>query len=395
MIRVAEVVYEPAHSGQAEHVLALVAQLAVSSQRSAVSIQPSASGGQFDIRVCYPQGDALMAARLAGLGVAGAGWPMRRLWNPGAIWALYRLVRRERIDIVHVHGPFAGLWARPAARLAGARIVYTPQTVELRQKRAEPLYLAAERALGHLTDRLISVCEADRGRLIAGGWARPERVVVIPNGIDTRWWAAQRQEPAAARRQLGWPAEAPAVVQVGRLNAQKAPHDFVAAAAIVHRRLPAARFYLAGDGPLRDRLAEQIAAAGLGDVVILLGQRTDVPTLLAAADVVALSSLWEGLPIALLEAGALGRPAICTAVNGSPEVVVDGETGYVVPPGEPAALAGGIEKLLAEPALAERMGERAREWVMERFDARVMGEAVAELYRELAAPCPADVTLQA
>jgi glycosyltransferase involved in cell wall biosynthesis len=366
MIRVIEVVYEPAHSGQAEHVLSLVEHL---------------PRDRFELQVIYPAGDAVTARRLAELGVAGAGWPMRRLWNPGASVALYRLIRRPGVAVAHIHGPFAGLWARPAAWLAGAAVVYTPQTIQLRQKRLEPFYQAAERALGRITDRLISVCQADRDRLIEAGWAGPARIAVIPNGIDVAAWAGRRMSQVEARRRLGWPADRLVVLQVGRLNPQKAPGDFVAAAALALQAHPAARFYLAGDGPLRPDVQAQIDAAGLSDNVTILGQRPDVPLLLAAADVVALSSLWEGLPIALLEAGALGRPAVCTAVNGSPEVVADGETGFVVPPGRPAALAAAIGRLLDEPALAAQMGERAAARIAARFDAGAMGRAVAELYR--------------
>lgn len=368
MIRVAEVVQEPAHSGQAVHVLSLVEHL---------------DRAKFSLWVCYPAEDARTRARLAELGVAGVPLPMQRWINVGPAWSFYRLVRRERISIVHVHGPFAGLWARPAARLAGARVIYTPQTIRIRQKHLAPFYLAAERLLGRWTDCLISVCEADRRRLIEQGWLAGDRVVTIPNGIDPVWWEARRQDQVSARQQLGWPLDQPVVLQVGRLNEQKAPQHFVDVAALVARQRPEARFYLAGDGPLREALQAKIRAMGLENTVILLGHRSDVPLLLAASDVVTLTSLWEGLPYTLLEAGAMGRPAVCTAVNGSPEVVLDGETGYVVPPADVPAMAKAILALLADPQRAAAMGERASARVRQRFDVRSMAEAIGRLYEQI------------
>jgi glycosyltransferase involved in cell wall biosynthesis len=234
-----------------------------------------------------------------------------------------------------------------------------------------------------LTARIVSVSEADRRHLIAAGWAKPSRVVAAPNGVDLTFWGSQRLERAAARRQLGWDPDAPAVIQIGRLDAQKAPGDLVQAAARIVREQPSVRVYLAGDGPLRGEIIAQVQALGLHESVILLGPRTDVPTLLAAADVVALSSLWEGMPYSLLEAGAMGRPAVCTAVDGSPEVVLDGETGYVVPPSEPAAMAQAILRLLADPARRAQMGERASQWIHSRFDVKATAAAVADVYTQV------------
>jgi glycosyltransferase involved in cell wall biosynthesis len=368
LMRVAHVVYEPAHSGQSVHVLSLAERL----DRARVALW-----------VCYPAGDERMRDALARLGVEGRPWPMRRWQNVGPALALSRLVRQEHIQIVHVHGPFAGLWARPAARWAGARVIYTPQTVQIRQRRLAPIYRALERTLGRLTDRVVSVCEADRRRLIEWRWAAPQRIVTIPNGIDTAWWAAQPRQRSEARQRLGWPADAPIVVQIGRLDAQKAPDQLVRAAMLVRKDIPHARFYLAGDGPLRPALEAQIAAIGLADAIVLLGQRNDVPALLAAADVISLTSLWEGMPYVLLEAGAVGRPAVCTAVNGSPEVVLDGVTGYVVPPADAPALAAALVRLLRQPDLAEHMGTRARQRVLTYFDAGATAAAVQALYEDV------------
>jgi len=327
MIRVTQVVYEPAHSGQSVHLLALAEYL---------------DRERFDLSVCYPAGDAIMRRRLAELDVKGYPWPMRRWLNPGPAWALRRLVREDDIDIVHVHGQFAGLWARPAARFAGARVIYTPHTIRVRQRRLRRAYQATERFLGRLTHCIVSVSEADRRQLVAAGWATPEHIVTVPNGVDSELWQSRQVRKVDARRQLGWGQDAPIVLQIGRLDAQKAPDDFVRMAAEVLDERSDVRFYLAGDGPLQTQVEDQVRSLGLSESITLLGRRDDIPLLLSAADVITLTSLWEGMPYSLLEAGAAGRPAVCTAVDGSPEVVIDGETGYVTPAQKPAAMADAV-----------------------------------------------------
>ena len=252
MIRVAQVVYEPAHSGQSVHVLALAEHL---------------DRERFELHVCYPAGDAIMRRRLAELEVSGHPWSMQRWSNAGPAWALMRLIRQERVDIAHAHGQFAGLWARPAARCAGACLVYTPHTIRVRQERLRRLYQMAEGALGRLTDRIISVSDADRRQLIVAGWAKPEHIITIPNGVDLGFWHAHRQEQAAARQQLSWDLDAPAVLQIGRLDGQKAPEDLVKAAELVVREQPDVRFYLAGDGPMRPLVEAQVRALGLEESV--------------------------------------------------------------------------------------------------------------------------------
>jgi glycosyltransferase involved in cell wall biosynthesis len=257
------------------------------------------------------------------------------------------------------------------ARLAGApTIIYTPQTIDVRRVRWHWLYILIECALAHLTDVLVAVNESDRERLIQ--WGVPtHKVVTIPNGIALTNFEGL-VDVGDLRQALGLPGERPLVMQVGRLSAQKHPLAFVEGAAQVVRECPDVRFALIGDGPLRDVAAAHIRELDLEGHVHLLGWRDEAFRLVAAADVVSLTSRWEGTPYALLEAMAWSRPVVATAVNGCPEIVVDGVTGFLVPPGDTTAWARRMIDLLNDPAQASAMGRQGRKRVEERFTLQQM-----------------------
>ncbi|MCX7683044.1 MAG: glycosyltransferase family 4 protein [Anaerolineae bacterium] len=365
MFQVLLVYYEPLPAGQTTHVLALARGLDRARFRSTVVLPAHLEA-------------SITAFRNAGARVVPL--PLHKiLWPPQAIAALLRLIRKEGIDIVHIHSQEAGLLARLVAWTAGARrIIYTPQTLDIRKARWHWLYILIERLLAHLTDTIVSVNEFDRGRLIRWGIA-PHKVVTIPNGIDLRQ-CAEPPDLNSLRQELGVDEGQCLVMQVGGLRAQKAPLAFVEGAHhIVHQR-PDVRFALVGDGPLKDAVTKRILELGLERQVRVLGWRSDARTLMWAADVVTLTSRWEGSPHALLEAMACARPVVATAVNGCPEIVLDGVTGFLVPPGDPAAWAGRVINLLDHPEMARTMGERGRKRVEEHFSLTRMIGRIEELY---------------
>jgi glycosyltransferase involved in cell wall biosynthesis len=173
-------------------------------------------------------------------------------------------------------------------------------------------------------------------------------------------------------------------MQVGRLSVQKDPMAFVEGTVRVILQRSDAQSALVGEGPLRNTVAARVRELDLVDHVHLLGWRDDASQLMAAADVVTLTSRWEGLPHVLLEAMAWSRPVVATAVNGCPEVVVDGETGFLVEPGDTAGWADRVVELLDDPAKAALMGRRGRERVEERYSLREMVARVEELYLQVA-----------
>lgn len=309
--------------------------------------------------------------------------PMRKaVWGLEATEALVRLIRAEGFDIVHIHSQEAALLGRLVAWASGApKILYTPQTLDIRRSRWHGLYRLIERLLSHITTTIISVNEADRRRLI--GWGiTPRKVVTIHNGVDLARFCEQI-DVASLRQSLGLDGRFPLVMQVGRLSAQKDPLAFVDGAARVLSQRPGTQFALVGDGPLRDAVLARIRELGVEKHVCWLGWRTDAYRLIGAADVATLTSRWEGTPYALLEAMAWSRPVVATAVNGCPEIVVEGETGFLVPPGDLTAWAGRVITVLQDPAQAKTMGNKGREQVEARFTLKQMLGRLEALYSDV------------
>jgi glycosyltransferase involved in cell wall biosynthesis len=357
--------YEPQASGQTTHVLSLAQGLDSSRWRVTVVLPDHLTGPVRNLRES---------------GVDVRPIPMGKLmWNPSALLSLVRWIRDAGFDVVHVHSQEAGLWARIVARVAGApAIVYTPQTVNIRRARWHGLYALTERALALVTDVIISVNDLDRGRLI--GWGIPsQKVVTIPNGIDVRKFEGPI-DAAGLRTTLGLDPGRPVVMQVGRLSPQKDPLAFVDGASQVVRVFPEAQFALLGDGPLRDAVAEEIRRYGLEHHVRMLGWHENAFRAIAAADVVTLTSRWEGAPYALLEAMAWSRPVVATAVNGCPEIVVDSRTGFLTPPGDTAEWARRVAALLSDPAKARTMGQNGRVRIQEEFDLPKTIASVEKVY---------------
>jgi glycosyltransferase involved in cell wall biosynthesis len=285
-------------------------------------------------------------------------------------------------DVVHTHGSKAGILGRVVARLRRVpAVVHTVHgfPVHDRMPRVKrELLLAVERFAARCTDRIVCVCDANADEAIALGIARPRQLRVVVSGVRSD--LVQSGSRDRVRGELGIPAGAPVVGTLTRLMEQKAPLDFVAAARRVVQARPDAHVLVVGDGPLRDQVAA--AAAGVPRLH-LLGFRTDVPDVLAAVDVVAFSSLWEGLGRALTEAVLAGKAVVATAVNGVPDLVVDGQTGYLVRAGAPAELAARILDVLALPDRGAAMGAAGAARVAGRFDVDQMLTGLDELYQEV------------
>jgi glycosyltransferase involved in cell wall biosynthesis len=295
----------------------------------------------------------------------------RRLAGVPALW---RAIREERPAVFHAHlsWPLACKHGTLAAWLAGVPgLVATAHLyVELRAKWRPPLALRPLRRIMPVSDE-VRRRYADELRIPA------PRLTVVRNGIalpprDRRGDAALRGELVRGRPDY-------IVLTPARLHEQKGHACLLAAAA----QVPDATFVLAGDGPLRQQLEAQARELGVAERCLFLGQRSDVPELLAAADLLVLPSLYEGLPISLLEAMAAERPIVATAIGGTIEAVAHEVNGLLVPPRDPAALAAAIRRVRADPALAQRLAAAGRERVEREFSSQAMARGVMQVYDEV------------
>lgn len=338
------------------------------------------------------EGDLSPLARARGVepvSVPGLGRSIHPGRDLAALARLAREFRDLRPHIVHTHAAKAGALGRVAARLA--RVPITLHTFHGHVLRGyfDPVTTAAfrgiERVLGRRTTRIIALSPGQREELLAMGIGRPDRVCVVPLGLELDRFLEAQAHRGALRRHLGLPPEAKLVGIVARLVPIKDHASFIAAAARVARADPSVHFVLAGDGPIRAGLEVAAAEAGLGSRVHFLGWWEDLPALYADLDVVALASRNEGTPVSLLEAMAAGVPVVATAVGGVPDVVCHGETGLLVPPGDPAALAAALASLLGDPERRCTLGLAGRRAAFPAYDAKGLIARIEALYLELAA----------
>jgi glycosyltransferase involved in cell wall biosynthesis len=207
-----------------------------------------------------------------------------------------------------------------------------------------------------------------------------ERIAIISNGVDTHRYQVF-VDRSAIRRALGFEEEHILYTVVGTLKEQKGHRYLIEAVVPLIQRIPQLHLLIVGDGDLRSSLRAQVQAAGIDCNVHFLGNRSDVPSILAASDVFVLPSLWEGLPMALIEAMASGLPVIATLVSGSQQVVEHNRSGILVPPGEVVALRQAMEALLSDPERASLLGKAAQRRIEEAYSARRQAEEHLILYR--------------
>lgn len=320
----------------------------------------------------------LAAARAAGCDAAELAHDTPRLGS--SVREIAAFLRGNFTEVLVTHGYKSNLLGRPAARRAGVPIVSVS-----RGWTGEDLkvwcYEALDRAHLRFMDRVVCVSAGQAERVRRAG-APAERIRVIHNAARLQAFAdpnpAMRDE---LFRLAG--GDGPVVLAAGRFSPEKGFQFLVEAARLVHRVVPAARFVLCGDGPLRAALVRRTARQGIADRVRLPGFRYDLDGLLPWADLVVLPSLTEGLPNVALEAAAAGVPVVATAVGGTPEVVVNGLTGFLVPPAEPLALAGRITELLLHPQRARAFGAAGRRRVEDHFSFEAQARAYQALFAEL------------
>jgi len=311
------------------------------------------------------EGELFSTLRAAGIEAAAL-----RLHKRQAVRALIELVmmmRRTRPDVVVVQGYNAETLGRIAARIAGVKhtINWVHNASGLVQRGT--VRRTVDRALTRWTSAYFGVAEAQRPYLVDELGHPDDKIRIIYNGVDLAKFRTSTDR--GVRAEFGFAEDDPVVGIVARLRPEKDHVNFLRAARTVVDELPRARFLIIGDGAIRPQLEALCTELQITPNVHFAGSRNDVPRLLPAIDVFVLSSVTvECFPIALLEAMACARPAVCTAVGGIPEMINDGETGYLVPPKDPPQRAARLVRLLQDPLTARRMGRAARARVEAEFD---------------------------
>jgi glycosyltransferase involved in cell wall biosynthesis len=287
--------------------------------------------------------------------------------------------RRARLDVVHTHNRMPLIYGAAAGKLAGATVVHTRHGPG-RGSRGEQWLRAGA---GRLVDAYVAVSPELRELARALGDSTDGKLRVIENGIDLQRFGGAAGERAAARAALGIPDDAWVVGSVGRLAVEKDYPMLVRALAPLLG--PRARLLLVGDGAEAGAIAGEATARGVRDFVALPGARDDIPSMLAAMDVFALSSRMEGLPLCTLEAMAAGLPVVATAVGGLPGLIADGVTGYLVPAQNEEGMRQRLAALRADPAAGRAVGERGRVHVRDKHSREAMVRRYLSLYSEVGA----------
>ncbi len=300
---------------------------------------------------------------------------------PTAYVKLSRQLRQDGIDVLQADLPFSGVLARLAAKRTSVPIVYTEHNL---QERYHPATRWLNKATYGMNDVVFAVSNEVAESIRSNGMSTNTRVVVLPNGVPIESIQRDAADISDLRRELDFSADGPVVGAVAVMRTQKRLADWLAVANNVAAAHPDVRFLLVGDGPEMPHVRQWIAANGLQERVRLTGFREDGRRLLALCDIYLITSGFEGLPLSMLEAMALGKPVVATAVGGIPEVIRSGENGMLASIGDIQQLAAQVNALLINEKAAHQLGNEARNTVEAHFHTRDRVGVMEEVYRQLA-----------
>ena len=292
-----------------------------------------------------------------------------------------KILRKCRIDILHSHLFRASLVASPLAKFCRVPVtVETPHVAEMWRQGWLRGHFLIDRVAGRAVNRYIAVSEANARYLVDTKRLPSQKIQVIQNGCNLERFRTVQPSPVDLKRNLGFADDDPVLLVLARLEAQKGHHVLVEAMSAVRAQFPNARLVCVGSGSLQSQLKEQVEKLGLEESVRFVGYQSNVPDWLALADVVVLPSFFEGLPLVAIEALAAGRAVVATAVDGTTEVVIHEKTGFTVPPGNSAALAAAICRMLGNAKLRQTLAENGRRWAFENFTLQRFIDQTQQLY---------------
>lgn len=298
----------------------------------------------------------------------------------GRLPAVVRAIREVQASVLHAHlsWPLSCKYGLVAARLASVPAIVATAQLYFDVSNL-PIVAMQPRLIARVVGRYLAVSEGVARQLIDEFRIPPSKVEIVRNGIDLSLYDTARSDRLRAELTRG--TDRRIVLTVARLERQKGLPYLLDAVA----RVPDALFVIAGDGPDREALVTQATANGILDRVVFLGRRVDVPALLASADLFVLPSLYEGLPLSIMEAMAAGTPVVATDIGGNNELIVSGTNGLLVPPADPSALAVAVQTLLADPDRAGALAAVAQRQAHREFAFQRSAERVSAVYDELLA----------
>lgn len=322
---------------------------------------------------CRP--DAKLKDRAAAAGIETICHRISSNRDLSALFFLLRIIKEEKVDVISTHSGDDSLIGAIAGRLSRRK----PAIVRTRHL---ALPITSKITYSRLPHKVVTVSEYVRNYLCEDKGIAESRVVAIPTGVDIERFDPDRT-PDTLRLELGISADAPVVGTIAQLRRKKGHHVLLDAIPLVLKEAPDAIFLFAGDGPQRENIEKKIEELGIKGSVRLLGLRTDVPVVLKGLDLFVLPTLQEALGTSILEASAMKKAVVAANSGGVPETVINGKTGRLVPPEDPAALAAAITGLLKDRGMRKAMGEEGRRMVEEKYTVERMGRGMFALYNEL------------
>lgn len=294
---------------------------------------------------------------------------------------LYRLIKHERFAIIHNWLFHANLLGRLVGFSANVPVIISSRhNIDIGGRQREFI----NRWTAPLDDHTIAVCEYVRSIEINRAKVPENKVTTIFNGVDLELFSRQEHSKShQIRQELGISTETLLIGCIGRLHRQKGYPDLIEAFKFIREKITDLHLLIVGAGELDVQLKSKVSALGLSNSVTFTGARNDIPAILSSMDLFVLPSLWEGHPLVVLEAMAAGLPVVATAVGGTPEVVIQGETGMLVPPGNPVQLASAILSILQNHSIRLKMGEAGRQRAKDLFSIDSMTQKIEALYLKL------------
>ena len=365
--KILQVFYEPLLSGISRHVMYLL---------KSVENEP------YDFMVLCATADEKIPQALN----RTVGENHVRMVPPGRFFCLtgfleaMRIIRSQKVDTIHVHNLQSAPWAYAAAVLSGCeRIIFTPQVDSIGTGSFEWLFRQLWKVLKPMTAMYIAVSKTQQARMLRWGIARPGKVKTIANHIDESELLKKcRNDRQTVRKNNGLPENAVVVSQMARLDRQKNPFFLIRVAELTREKAPKVLFAMIGDGPLKRSLEREIETRNLNGRVRLMGYRHDGPELLNASDIVTLTSRWEGLPYALLEAICLKKPVVVTDIPGNRDLVANGESGYLAK--TPEEFSEKLVKLARSKELRDQMGNDGYRRNKDLFNPSHLARLMREIY---------------